>query len=38
LLSGTCQVGQLSFGLGYDYLGKSGFNADTVTAKLRYDF
>lgn len=24
MLSGTCQVGQLSFGLGYDYLGKSG--------------
>lgn len=37
-IGGTYQVGQFSVGLGYDYVGKSGFNADTVTAKLRYDF
>lgn len=37
-IGGTYQVGQFSVGLGYDYVGKSGFNADTFTAKLRYDF
>lgn len=32
------RLGQFTIGLGYDYVGKSDFNADTFTAKVRYDF
>lgn len=32
------KLGAVTLGLNYDYVGKAGFNADTVTAKLRYDF
>ena len=32
------KLGAVTLGLNYDYVGKSGFNADTVTAKVRYDF
>lgn len=31
-------LGAVTVGLNYDYVGKSGFDADTVTAKVRYDF
>lgn len=32
------RLGQFTIGLSYDYVGKSDFNADTFTAKARYDF
>lgn len=31
-------LGAVTVGLSYDYIGKSDFDADTVTAKVRYDF
>lgn len=31
-------LGAVTVGLNYNYVGKSGFDADTVTAKVRYDF
>ena len=31
-------LGAVTVGLNYDYTGKSGFDADTFTAKVRYDF
>uniref|UniRef100_UPI0035617962 autotransporter family protein n=1 Tax=Pseudomonas sp. TaxID=306 RepID=UPI0035617962 len=31
-------LGAVTLGASYDYLGKSDFNADTFTAKVRYDF
>ncbi|MNM47344.1 Outer membrane protein B precursor [compost metagenome] len=31
-------LGAVTVGLSYDYVGKSDFDADTVTAKVRYDF
>ena len=31
-------LGAVTLGANYDYVGKSGFNADTFTAKVRYDF
>lgn len=31
-------LGAVTVGLAYDYTGKSDFNADTFTAKVRYDF
>jgi outer membrane autotransporter protein len=32
------KLGAVTLGLNYDYVGKSGFDADTFTAKVRYDF
>lgn len=32
------KLGAVTVGLNYDYVGKSGFDADTFTAKVRYDF
>ena len=32
------RLGAVTVGLNYDYVGKSGFDADTVSAKVRYDF
>lgn len=32
------KLGAATLGLNYDYVGKSGFDADTFTAKVRYDF
>lgn len=32
------QLGAITLGLNYDHVGKSGFSADTFTAKVRYDF
>ncbi|MCY1186510.1 hypothetical protein D9M73_273890 [compost metagenome] len=32
------RVGALTLTAGYDYLTKEDFNADTFTAKVRYDF
>ena len=32
------KLGALTLGVSYDYLAKSDFNADTFTAKVRYDF
>ncbi|RQJ19381.1 autotransporter outer membrane beta-barrel domain-containing protein [Pseudomonas aeruginosa] len=32
------RLGAVTLGLSYDYVGKSDFNADTFTAKVRYDF
>lgn len=32
------RLGAVTVGLNYDYLSKSDFNADTFTAKVRYDF
>lgn len=32
------RLGAMTVGASYDYLGKSDFNADTFTAKVRYDF
>lgn len=32
------RLGHFTIGLGYDYVGKSDFDADTFTAKVRYDF
>lgn len=32
------KVGAWSVGANYDYLTKTDFNADTLTAKVRYDF
>lgn len=32
------RLGAVSLGAGYDYIGKSGYNADVVQLKLRYDF
>jgi len=32
------RLGAVTLGLSYDYVGKTGFDADTVQAKLRYDF
>lgn len=34
----TYELGNFSVGLSYDRLSKSGFDADTVTGKVRYDF
>ena len=31
-------LGAVTLGLNYDYVGRSGFDADTVTAKVRYAF
>ncbi|WP_442113459.1 autotransporter domain-containing protein [Pseudomonas sp. NUPR-001] len=31
-------LGAVTLGLNYDYVGKSDFDANTVTAKVRYDF
>lgn len=31
-------LGAVTLGASYDYLGKTDFNADTFTAKVRYDF
>jgi outer membrane autotransporter protein len=31
-------LGAVTIGANYEYVGKSGFNADTFTAKVRYDF
>jgi hypothetical protein len=28
----------VTVGLNYDYIGKSGFDADVFSAKVRYDF
>ena len=32
------RLGAVTLGLNYDYVGKSGFDADTFSAKVRYDF
>jgi outer membrane autotransporter protein len=32
------RLGAVTLGASYDYVGKSGFNADTFLAKVRYDF
>ncbi len=32
------RVGALSLGAGYEHVGRSGFDADTLRAKVRYDF
>lgn len=32
------ELGAVTLGLGYDYLGKADFSSDTLSAKLRYDF
>ncbi|TBV09397.1 autotransporter family protein [Phytopseudomonas dryadis] len=32
------RLGAITVGLSYDYVGKTDFNADTFTAKVRYDF
>ena len=32
------KLGAVTLGLNYDYVGKSSFDADTFTAKVRYDF
>lgn len=32
------RLGAVTLGVSYDYVGKTGFDADTVQAKLRYDF
>lgn len=32
------KLGAVTVGLNYDYIGKSDFNADVFTAKVRYDF
>ncbi|TBV17397.1 autotransporter outer membrane beta-barrel domain-containing protein [Stutzerimonas kirkiae] len=32
------RLGAVTLGLSYDYFGKTDFNADTFTAKVRYDF
>lgn len=32
------RLGALTFGANYGYTGKSGFNSDTFSAKVRYDF
>lgn len=37
-LGADYKLGALTVGASYDYLGKSDFNADTFTAKVRYDF
>ncbi|TBU98930.1 autotransporter domain-containing protein [Stutzerimonas kirkiae] len=34
----TYRLGAVSLGAGYDYIGKSGFDADVFQARLRYDF
>ncbi|MGA4815318.1 hypothetical protein ACPA9J_08850 [Pseudomonas aeruginosa] len=31
-------LGAVTVGVSYDYTGKTDFNADTFTAKVRYDF
>lgn len=37
-IGGTYELGSLTFGLMYDYTAKSGFDADTFTGKVRFDF
>ena len=37
-LGATYRKGDVTLGLGYDRLTKTGFDADILTAKLRYDF
>lgn len=37
-VGGTYELGNLSFGLTYDYTAKSGFDSDTFTGKVRWDF
>ncbi len=37
-LGATYRIGAWSVGGSYDYLTKADFNADTFTAKVRYDF
>lgn len=32
------KLGAVTLGLNYDYIGKSGFDADVFSAKVRYDF
>jgi outer membrane autotransporter protein len=32
------RLGAVTLGVSYDYVGKTDFNADTFTAKVRYDF
>lgn len=32
------ELGSITLGLGYDYLGKADFSSDTLSAKVRYDF
>ena len=32
------QLGAVNLGVNYDYVGKSGFDADVFSAKVRYDF
>lgn len=32
------ELGAVTLGLGYDYLGKADYSADTFNAKVRYDF
>ncbi|MFZ3184176.1 MAG: autotransporter outer membrane beta-barrel domain-containing protein, partial [Pseudomonas sp.] len=32
------ELGAITLGLGYDYLGKADYSADTFNAKVRYDF
>lgn len=32
------RIGALSLGAGYEHVGRSGFDADTLRAKVRYDF
>ena len=32
------ELGAVTLGLGYDYLGKADYSADTFKAKVRYDF
>ena len=32
------RLGALSLGAGYEHVGRSGFDADTLRAKVRYDF
>ncbi|HEK0906791.1 TPA: autotransporter domain-containing protein [Pseudomonas putida] len=32
------KLGAVTLGVNYDYVGKSGFNADVFSAKVRYDF
>lgn len=37
-IGGSYEIGSLTFGATYDYTAKNGFNADTFTGKVRYDF
>ena len=32
------KLGAVTLGVNYDYIGKSGFDADVFSAKVRYDF